>query len=380
MADNNKAATTLVCETQEALYQKAIKKMEADKLIVQFAYKIENYKTAAAMFDEVGDYLDAPELAAKCRELAAQTRKEELADHYQRALESEERAETEQEYERVAEAFGVLDDYCDAPEKRQQCLDFIGKIQKKRKRKIMIAVLVLVLCAGAVTAGFATGFFRYLVGIGYYHMEMYERAEKAFEVTGGLLDSDAWADRCRAQLESQELAEERAALRNAKEGDTVAFGAYTWRVLERQGDEVLLILNNVKEDSAFYHVPYNNTQKTVAWEESSLFERLNGETLDAEFTPQEKESLLSVGKNGQDAEAYIRILNLEEAEKYKDILKKMSGLDYWLSSPGVQEGTAAFVSGGGEIMDYGYPMNCENISVRPVIKINCVEAAEEETR
>ena len=32
-----------------------------------------------------------------------------------------------------------------------------------------------------------------------------------------------------------------------------------------------------------------------------------------------------------------------DSEKYKDILKKMSGLDYWLSSPGVQEGTAAFV-------------------------------------
>ena len=59
-----------IYESQESLYQKAVRKMQADRLIVQYAYKIDNYKLAAAMFDEVGDYMDAPALAKKCRELA----------------------------------------------------------------------------------------------------------------------------------------------------------------------------------------------------------------------------------------------------------------------------------------------------------------------
>ena len=108
MADNKQAANILVCESQEVLYQRAIKKMNADRLIVQFAYKIENYETAASMFDAVGDYEDARELAKRCRRLAEEARGEEKKDLYRRAMESRDNAQSEQEYERVAEAFGSL--------------------------------------------------------------------------------------------------------------------------------------------------------------------------------------------------------------------------------------------------------------------------------
>lgn len=382
MADNKSAAVTLVCETQEALYKKAVKKMNADRLIVQFAYKIENYETAASMFDAVGDYADAPQMAKRCRELAQNTREEEKKVHYRRALESQNSAVTEQEYERVEEAFTALGDYQDASEKRQQCLDSIKRIQRKRKRKIEMAVLIFVLCAGAVTAGFATGFFRYLKGIGYYQMELYEKAELAFEESAGLLDSDKRAQMCRVRLESQELVKEKEALRKAKVGDSVSFGADTWRVLERQGDEVLLIMDKVREDSLFRHVPYHESGGTISWEESSLREKLNGEFLTAEFTDQEQESLLPVPANGEAQEGIdrVRILSVDEAEEYSEILSKMTGVDFWLSTPGSQEGTAMFVSGGGMIMDCGYPVDSDKISVRPVIRINCVEAAEEGMR
>ena len=382
MADNKNAAATLVCETQEALYTKAVKKMNADRLIIQFAYKIENYRTAAAMFDEVGDYLDASELAARCRKLAEETRKEELADHYRRALESKNSAVTEQEYERVSQEFAVLGDYQDAPEKKQQCLDDIKKIQTKRKRKIGIAVLILALCAGAVTAGFATGFFRYLKGIGYYQMELYDKAQLAFETVPGLLDSDVRVRMCQNRLEKQELASEKEALKTAKAGDVVTFGGNTWRVLERQGDEVLLILNEVKKDGAFYHISYQEDGTGTSWETSSLRERLNGQILKEAFTEQEQQSLLPVNPDGgspADADR-ISILSMEDTETYRDILDKMSGVDYWLRTQGSREGTAAFVSGGKEIMDAGYPVDSEQLSVRPVIRINCMEAAEEETK
>lgn len=375
MADKRKTSNILVCESQEVLYQRAIKKMNADRLIVQFAYKIENYETAAVMFDEVGDYEDARELAKRCRRLAEEARGEEKKDLYRRAMESRDNAQSEQEYERVAEAFGSLGDYGDASQKERECRDVIRKMQTKRRRKISIAVLILVIIAGAVTAGFATGFFRYLKGIGYYYMEAYDRARLAFETVPGLLDSGQWQERCDAKLESQELAAEEEALRSAKAGDTVTIGGNSWLVLERQGDEALLILNQVKKDGPFYHVPYQEEGGSADWEASSLRKDLNGEILTETFTEQEQAMLLPVAENGD----RMRILTEQETEDYGEILNKMSGVDYWIAAQGEQENRIMFVSGGGILMKQGYPADSDQLSVRPVIRINCPGTAEEET-
>lgn len=375
MADKRKTSNILVCESQEVLYQRAIKKMNADRLIVQFAYKIENYETAAVMFDEVGDYEDARELAKRCRRLAEEARGEEKKDLYRRAMESRDNARSEQEYERVAEAFGSLGDYGDASQKERECRDVIRKMQTKRRRKISIAVLILVMIAGAVTAGFATGFFRYLKGIGYYYMEAYDRARLAFETVPGLLDSGQWQERCDAKLESQELAAEEEALRSAKAGDTVTIGGNSWLVLERQGDEALLILNQVKKDGPFYHVPYQEEGGSANWEASSLRKDLNGEILTETFTEQEQAMLLPAGENGD----RMRILTEQETEDYGEILNKMSGVDYWIAAQGEQENRIMFVSGGGILMKQGYPADSDQLSVRPVIRINCPGTAEEET-
>ena len=375
MADKRKTSNILVCESQEVLYQRAIKKMNADRLIVQFAYKIENYETAAVMFDEVGDYEDARELAKRCRRLAEEARGEEKKDLYRRAMESRDNAQSEQEYERVAEAFGSLGDYGDASQKERECRDVIRKMQTKRRRKISIAVLILVIIAGAVTAGFATGFFRYLKGIGYYYMEAYDRARLAFETVPGLLDSGQWQERCDAKLESQELAAEEEALRAAKAGDTVTIGENSWLVLERQGDEALLILNQVKKDGPFYHVPYQEEGGFADWEDSSLRKDLNGEILTETFTEQEQAMLLPAAENGD----RMRILTEQETEDYGEILNKMSGVDYWIAAQGEQENQIMFVSGGGILMRQGYPADSDQLSVRPVIRINCPGTAEEET-
>lgn len=375
MADKRKTSNILVCESQEVLYQRAIKKMNADRLIVQFAYKIENYETAAVMFDEVGDYEDARELAKRCRRLAEEARGEEKKDLYRRAMESRDNAQSEQEYERVAEAFGSLGDYGDASQKERECRDVIRKMQTKRRRKVSIAVLILVIIAGAVTAGFATGFFRYLKGIGYYYMEAYDRARLAFETVPGLLDSGQWQERCDAKLESQELAAEEEALRAAKAGDTVTIGENSWLVLERQGNEALLILNQVKKDGPFYHVPYQEEGGSADWEASSLRKDLNGEILTETFTEQEQAMLLPVAENGD----RMRILTEQETEDYGEILNKMSGVDYWIAAQGEQENRIMFVSGGGILMRQGYPADSDQLSVRPVIRTNCPGTAEEET-
>ena len=86
MADTKNSAKAPIYESQESLYEKAVKKMNADKLIVQYAFKIDNYLKAAAMFDEVGDYLDAPEKAELCRELARKAEIEEKNSRYRKLL------------------------------------------------------------------------------------------------------------------------------------------------------------------------------------------------------------------------------------------------------------------------------------------------------
>lgn len=377
MAENKNAAT-LVCESQEVLYQRAIKKMNADRLIVQFAYKIENYETAASMFDVVGDYEDARELAEQCRRLAEEAREEEREDKYQKALKREKAASTVQGYQRIVEELDSLGNYRDASERKQECKKSIKKIQLKEKRKTGIAVLILILCVGAVTAGFATGFFQYLLGIGYYQMGFYDRAQQAFEKNTDLLDSSARLEQCREILEKQKLADRKNALKNAKPGESVPFGGNYWRVLERQDDEVLLIMDGVKKEGPLYRIAYDETGMNTEWNASSLRRKLNGEIMEELFTPQEQENLLPADE--QENGDYIRVLDLSEAETYQEILQKMSGMDYWVSEQGTEQNSAVFISGSGQIMEYGYPVDSDDISVRPVIRINCVKAAEEAMR
>lgn len=85
--------------------------------------------------------------------------------------------------------------------------------------------------------------------------------------------------------------------------------------------------------------------------------------------------LLPVAENGD----RMRILTEQETEDYGEILNKMSGVDYWIAAQGEQENRIMFVSGGGALMKLGYPTDSDQISVRPVILINCLETTEEET-
>ena len=155
----------------------------------------------------------------------------------------------------------------------------------------------------------------------------------------------------------------------------MTIGENSWLVLERQGDEALLILNQVKKDGPFYHVPYQEEGGSADWEDSSLRKDLNGEILTETFTEQEQAMLLPAAENGD----RMRILTEQETEDYGEILNKMSGVDYWIAAQGEQENQIMFVSGGGILMRQGYPADSDQLSVRPVIRINCPGTAEEET-
>ena len=393
MADNKNSANVLVCESQEVLYKKAVKKMNADKLIIQYAYKIENYRTAAAMFDEVGAYLDSKELAQKCRDLAEETEAEAREEQYQKAKKAKEKAAAQQELEKAAQQFEELGSYKDSASQRQECLAQIAIYDKKIKGKALGIGAVVILCIGVLVAGYTTGFYRYVMGVFYSSMGYYEKSEPIFEGLGDFLDSQERARVSREEQVRRQETEELSALQKAKAGDSVVFGAYTWKVLERSEDQLYLILQDVKGNGPFSQASYHETQEAVDWENSSLRSWLNGEVLETEFAPEDRQALLPMGEEGafqEDADSqvqdggladgkdYVSVLSVAEMQKYKKVVSGLKGADYWLKDAGAEPDTAVFVSASGQVMEHGYPVAEAEFSLRPVILVDCLALTEEE--
>lgn len=385
--------TVLICESQEVLYKKAVKKMNADKLIIQYAYKIENYRTAAAMFDEVGAYLDSKELAQKCRDLAEETEAEAREEQYQKAKKAKEKAAAQQELEKAAQQFEELGSYKDSASQRQECLAQIAIYDKKIKGKALGIGAVVILCIGVLVAGYTTGFYRYVMGVFYSSMGYYEKSEPIFEELGDFLDSQERARVSREEQVRRQETEELSALQKAKAGDSVVFGAYTWKVLERSEDQLYLILQDVKGNGPFSQVSYHETQEAVDWENSSLRSWLNGEVLETEFAPEDRQALLPMGEEGafqEDADSrvqdggladgkdYVSVLSVAEMQKYKKVVSGLKGADYWLKDAGAEPDTAVFVSASGQVMEHGYPVAEAEFSLRPVILVDCLALTEEE--
>lgn len=150
MADKKKASPKLIYESKASLYEKAVSAMNADSLIVQHAFKIENYLDTAEMFDQLEDYKDAAELAQKCRELAEKTKKDKVEYRYQLAVDQKNMAESGKDYEKAEKMFREVADYKDAEALMKECSVCREQLQKKAKMKRRIKLVLLLLCVVAV--------------------------------------------------------------------------------------------------------------------------------------------------------------------------------------------------------------------------------------
>jgi hypothetical protein len=109
-----------------------------------------------------------------------------------------------------------------------------------------------------------------------------------------------------------------------KIGDIIPFGNYKWRVLDVQGNEALIITEDVIEKRGYSTHPIGKAK----WETSGLRKYLNGKFLQ-EFTKEQQEriieksipysvvngSLSGISKNS-DTQDKIFLLSQEEASKY----------------------------------------------------------------
>lgn len=347
MADNKKSS--IVYESQESLYAKAVRTMEMDKLIVQFAFKEENYCKAAEMFEEVGDYLDAPQLAAECRRLAESTQEEAKKYQYQRALTQKKEAKSAKGYEKAEKMFQEICGYQDSQQQMEECRRCREQLQKKRKRKKAGKGLGLLAVVLAVAAFFLSPQWNTL------WTKLLIRVEASSK-------------------------EKLPSLKAAEAGELVEFGGYQWYVLEKQNSAAKLILYHAEQVEELRYRAYHEKQEAVTWEDCSLREWLNHDFLNTVFSEKEQERILLTDvpneKNetygtdgGEDTQDKVFLLSEKEAKQYQDILKSLK-IAFWLRTPGASPDTAAYMSVRPRIMDYGYPVSSPNLYTCPVICVS----------
>ena len=361
--------------SQAQLYEKAVQKMNADRVIVQHAYKIDNYKIAAAMFDEVGDYEDAPVLAERCRELIKETIEDEKETTYQRCVYRMKDSATFLETDKIrklTDSLQKLGDYKDSKEMFAKCSSLLRK--KDRRHKAAVRSVLLILAALIVSAGvgWKTGYLKYMAGIAIMRYGKYETADKIFRGMPGYRNADAYAQ----QTEMSILAE-------AQVKDKLVFGDFTWQVLDvdEETNDLTLIAVDVNEEHLLFGVPFEEVEGPVTWATSSLREWLNGEILENSFSDSERERMVlqeagaTINPDYQTAyedvtEDYIMIPSLEEAQAYMDILASF-GNDMWIRTPGNTEDTVCYLSAGShEIKTFGTPAADRTMTVRAVIRVS----------
>ena len=359
MADNKKKESDKKL-TPEEIYEKAEMLIEADSKIVDKAYRVDNYKTAAKYFKSLGDFKDAPQRAKECQKLADAAKNEYVTACYQEGQELLREAQTSEDYEAARRAFAKTPGYSDADELAKQCSDKKDEIDLKNWKKQRIGLTVFMIIALAAIIVFATPLRGVIFGTS-------KSAGDEADSSGHDPDSVY-------------------ALDEAVAGDQVDFGEekeYRWKVLEKDGDELLLVMFHAEKHEETRNGAYNDALEDVTWADCSLREWLNGEFLDEGFNEEERSKMIlqkcenpgnqTYGTDGgEDTEDYVTLLTPEMYEKYYDIVDTIA-MNFWLRAPGATQQSAEFASHRKEIMDYGYAVNSDQFYVVPVIRVKAIE-------
>ena len=357
MSEKKEKAHTMVYETQESLYEKALSKMNKDQLIVQYAYKVENYRKAAEMFREVGDYADAAELAMRCDELAQKAKEDEKQHRYDTAVYQKENAKSLKGYEKAAKLFEEIGDYKDSKNQADECGQRAEQIRKRKKVKklgILSGALIVVV---ALIIFSRTDTFSY-----WFH-----------KITGTKIQDPRVAAVATSNNEIVSLDE-------ANAGDEVEFGAHVWYVLSKEDNILKLVMFQAEKFEEFRHTPFNETQENTDWEHCTLRKWLNSEFLEKDFSEEERNKILEVTvendsnavygtTSGNQTKDKVYLLSTAEVEKYNDTLKHIR-MNIWLRTSGNSSDTAAFMSSTNKVMYYGYPVTDTNFYTCPVINIS----------
>lgn len=347
-------------EAKETLYEKGMQRMAQAALVVQSAYRTENYTIAAEEFEGAGDYQDAAVKAEECRRLAVQSEKDGVEERYQKAVAAQGRVLDRNDADKLVDEFHLLGDYKDSKKRREECVKRAERfIRNARIKRVALVVVVIALIVLSVY-GAKVGMWSYVKGLLYGSSGNYRVAMESFEELGNFLDSRQKAEVYRDKYLRSREAEERKTLNTLKEGDQTPYGDFNWTVLSADGEKLLLIPVKITEDGPFRHVPFD-TNGGNDWDASSLKTYLNQKILSEHFTEEERERI----------DGEIMIPDVEMIDEYRTAITKL-GSDLWVNLPGEEEGTESYLTGGGALMHYGCPSENTEINVCPVLWVKVV--------
>ena len=373
MADAKNQGKKLVYESQASMYEKALKTMENESLIIKEAFKADNYLKAAKMFEEVGDYKDSVQLMKECREKAAESREKARAYQYKLAVSQKQEAVTSKDFEKASKSFGAIPGYLDADTLKKECDEMHGRMQKKASVRKLIFMGILALLAVAAVIFFNT--------------PVWHRTWAY--ISGAKTEEEEKQEKLEQEKKEAEKPKE-ITIANAEPGQEFVFGNYDWYLLERNGNEAKLLLDHAEKHEELRNRPYNDKLTDVTWEDSTLRAWLNGEFLKKGFSKEEQERLLEQDIVNEDNPEYgtsggnptrdkVTILSAEEIGTYADIIRLIR-MNVWIRMPGNAQDTAAYMSQRNSVMYYGYPVSSEEFYTCPVILVNTegLEEPEEE--
>jgi len=190
--------------------------------------------------------------------------------------------------------------------------------------------------------------------------------------------------------------------KNGAQYEKVSFGKYSWRILDKQDDMMLIITEGVIEER-----PYNENNEEygiITWENSSIRKYLNSEFL-LKFSEEEQNQILLIQVDNPDNVWFetaggnrtwdkVFLLSLEEADRYfgngddylnivkrpgfNSLLPSTNDADrvaaygtwnWMLRSPGAQGWFVAYIGHGGLVSVAGDVASNRSRGIRPALWI-----------
>lgn len=202
----------------------------------------------------------------------------------------------------------------------------------------------------------------------YTHYARVEDLERAIELfrQSGEEGAEKYISKCQALLDFWP-------------GRTVTFGTYVdkpirWRVVDARGRMRMLLSEEIVTT-----YPYHGRPADTSWKECDLRKWLNGEFMQAAFTPAERARITAVRvENPRNAKYYtnaglntmdhVYVLSAPEAEKYlPEPADRAKGGWWWLRTPGSNLFSAVAVYEDGSLYEFGIHVHYENGGVRPAL-------------
>ena len=382
------------------------------------------YKEAAHLFESIDEYQDSAVLVQSCYEKAEIARKDAILSEGKSKMSGE----VISNYEAAIKLFESISGWKDADEKIYTCQKKIEEIKAKaeadrlekerqaeiarkeaeriakRNKKIAIITTPIVCAIIAFIIILNTVIIpngKYNDAIALMDAGKLDEAYSAFIELGDYKDASEKAGDIILQKTKDQL-------KNIKVGSYINFGAYEqdnntsngkeeveWLVLEVK-DGKALVISKYALDCQQYNTSYTD----VTWETCTLRKWLNNDFLDAAFSADEKAMIptvtVSADKNpdystnpGNATQDQVFLLSITGANKYfnSDSARQCEPTDYavasgayvnsindncwwWLRSPGVGQGCAAYVDSVGDVNEYGNYVDYDDDAVRPALWID----------